>query len=336
MAAFLENKAADTREGKPWVAARAGEQSPYATAFTAANLAISGEMGEACNFGGTTAVTGYLRGTALGVANVGDSRMIVCRKVSDNSKRWQGHALTRDQTCFREDERRRIRREAMLPVEFLTMGMYYGEVAKTDDFGEESIEAAEDPPRVFMAGQPLPGSAFTRSLGDTVAKSLGVTAVPEVSEVQLYPADEAIVVASDGVFEFMEDDEVAELVRAHCKRGPAAAAGALVDEAFDRWLAAGEDRTDDISAVVVYLENVPASKAVHSEGGQRAWDAAARALGTARANRTANKFAGVVLDVARRELRKRRKSLHITDLFPDFDFSPASVKNIIGGTKISG
>ena len=65
-------------------------------------------------------------------------------------------------------------------------------------------------------------------------------------------------------------------------------------------------------------------------------DAAARALGTARANRTANKFAGVVLDVARRELRKRRKSLHITDLFPDFDFSPASVKNIIGGTKISG
>ena len=61
-------------------------------------------------------------------------------------------------------------------------------------------------------------------------------------------------VASDGVFEFMEDDEVAELVRAHCKRGPAAAAGALVDEAFDRWLAAGEDRTDDITIILGFVE----------------------------------------------------------------------------------
>jgi serine/threonine protein phosphatase PrpC len=76
----------------------------------------------------------------------------------------------------------------------------------SDDFGEETIEAADDPPRVFCADESYPGCAFTRSLGDTIGKSLGVSAEPELLTYQLDQSVRCLVIGSDGVFEFMENE----------------------------------------------------------------------------------------------------------------------------------
>lgn len=62
--------------------------------------------------------------------------------------------------------------------------------------------------RVWLADIDVPGLAMSRSLGDDVAHSVGVTSVPEITEFDLLPNDKFIVWASDGVWEFMSNQEV--------------------------------------------------------------------------------------------------------------------------------
>ena len=47
---------------------------------------------------------------------------------------------------------------------------------------------------------------MSRSLGDLVAHSVGVSEVPEVQEFLLGPDDKFMVIASDGVWEFLSND----------------------------------------------------------------------------------------------------------------------------------
>lgn len=68
--------------------------------------------------------------------------------------------------------------------------------------GEETDESG-DPPRVFKKGTGAPGCAFTRSIGDSIGEGIGVTPEPEILTRQLSPTDEFIVLASDGVWEFL-------------------------------------------------------------------------------------------------------------------------------------
>lgn len=50
---------------------------------------------------------------------------------------------------------------------------------------------------------------MSRSLGDRVAHSVGVSSAPEVMEFHLKREDKFIVIASDGVWEFLSNEEVA-------------------------------------------------------------------------------------------------------------------------------
>lgn len=49
---------------------------------------------------------------------------------------------------------------------------------------------------------------MTRSFGDAVSLLAGVTAEPEVKEYDLVKEDKMIVIASDGVWEFMPNEMV--------------------------------------------------------------------------------------------------------------------------------
>ena len=57
-----------------------------------------------------------------------------------------------------------------------------------------------------------PGTAFTRSVGDSVAETIGVISLPEVLMVRLTPDNPFFVVASDGVFEFLSSQTVIDMV----------------------------------------------------------------------------------------------------------------------------
>ncbi|KAJ8566246.1 hypothetical protein ON010_g6879 [Phytophthora cinnamomi] len=112
----------------------------------------------------------------------------------------------------------------------------------------------------------MPGLAMSRSFGDSVAKTVGVTAEPDVTIVERLQfsstdvkSDERpaafAVLASDGIWEFMSTDECIDFVAAcivESGMSPQEACTALVEEACDRW-DAEEDVIDDITAAVVFF-----------------------------------------------------------------------------------
>jgi serine/threonine protein phosphatase PrpC len=60
--------------------------------------------------------------------------------------------------------------------------------------------------RVWLKHEDTPGLAMSRSFGDSMACRAGVHAVPEVQTFDLNSDDKIIVIASDGVWEFLENE----------------------------------------------------------------------------------------------------------------------------------
>lgn len=54
----------------------------------------------------------------------------------------------------------------------------------------------------------IPGLAMSRSIGDGLATSVGVIPDPEFYERDLTPEDKFLVIASDGVWEFLTNEEI--------------------------------------------------------------------------------------------------------------------------------
>ena len=61
---------------------------------------------------------------------------------------------------------------------------------------------------MWLKNQQIPGLAMSRSICDTVAKQAGCISTPEVFEVDLGADVRFIVLASDGLWEFMSNQEV--------------------------------------------------------------------------------------------------------------------------------
>jgi serine/threonine protein phosphatase PrpC len=68
------------------------------------------------------------------------------------------------------------------------------------------------PLRVWLKEEDIPGLAMTRSIGDLVASSVGVSWEPELNKFDLDQKDKFLVVASDGVWEFLDCDQVVSIV----------------------------------------------------------------------------------------------------------------------------
>lgn len=93
--------------------------------------------------------------------------------------------------------------------------------------------------------------SFLRSLGDVVAHSAGVISDPEFTEYQLDPKnDKFLVVATDGLWEFINNQETLETVEGQI--GPAQAVDTLVTEAGTRWMKE-EQVIDDTTVIVANL-----------------------------------------------------------------------------------
>ena len=111
-----------------------------------------------------------------------------------------------------------------------------------------------EPPRVWNHTLQVPGSAFTRSIGDAVAETVGVYAVPEILVWNLTPDDDYIVIASDGVFEFLSNERVIEMIIASQdnNEGIIDAGKKIVNESYNLWLS-NDERTDDISLIIIKI-----------------------------------------------------------------------------------
>lgn len=110
------------------------------------------------------------------------------------------------------------------------------------------------PMRVWLKDEDSPGLAMSRSLGDQQAHIAGVITEPEVLKFQLTPDDKFIVIASDGIWEFMENETVAKIVWPfYIQHSPEAAGNALVRAAAAKWKEF-DTVIDDITCVIIFLE----------------------------------------------------------------------------------
>ena len=153
-----------------------------------------------CEYSGSTCVSLLLpnkNSKEAYIANVGDSRAIIIKEEKPSKgDKWTFKQLSRDHKPTEEDEFKRI----------------------IDADGE--IEAIEDddgnwtgPLRVWEKGSEGPGLAMTRSLGDKVGKKIGVCCTPEVTKYDIKEEDKVFVLASDGLWEYMDNQEVTDLVK---------------------------------------------------------------------------------------------------------------------------
>jgi serine/threonine protein phosphatase PrpC len=199
---------------------------------------------------GTTAITVLFKDKTMFVSNVGDSRAIL---VSDGGDGLKISPLSSDHTPYRKDERFRVMKYGarVLSAEQLASNDP-GHQNNTDNWADitlgDELDEAGDPPRVWAQDGEYPGTAFTRSIGDSIAEELGVTAEPEILVRDIKSNDKFIVIASDGVFEFLTNQMVAEIVAD--TEDPLKACHAVVAAAYDLWLRF-DVRTDDITIIVL-------------------------------------------------------------------------------------
>ena len=181
------------------------------------------------NFSGTTCVIVFQVGEKLLCSNIGDSRAILVKSGNIIIP------LSYDQKPNDPEESKRI----------IQCG---GEISQYEEDGEKS-----GPYRVWKKGEVYPGIAMSRSIGDLIATTLGVIPEPKFIEEKLDKDSKFIVVASDGVWEFLDNERVAEIVMPYYKNDdPDGACKALIKESTEWW--SKEDIVcDDITVVVVFF-----------------------------------------------------------------------------------
>ena len=178
---------------------------------------------------GTTATVLYLHNKILYTAHVGDSRAVIAQQVGTNIN---ARNLTTDHRLSLTHEQDRIKKCG-------------GEIRR----GSE-----HSPLRLYKPGEMYPGLNLTRTLGDAISHDIGVSSDPDIQSVDLVQGDQFILLCSDGVWEFITSQEAVNLVN-KCEGDPKKASEKLSALAWMRWKQHSSIIVDDITIIVVYLQN---------------------------------------------------------------------------------
>ncbi len=209
-------------------------------AFIAADEQLKKVDFDAIESGSTCCLIIHI-GSHIICANSGDSRALVIYDNPGNTDRnrlqfWNQTPLSIDYKPEMPDERKRI--------------IMAGGVVEQmkNELGEGC-----GPYRVWLKGKDYPGLAMSRSIGDLKGKEIGVIPNPGIYEYDLNKSTRFIVVCSDGVFEFMNNQTVMDLGKKYFLKNDASAyCHELVSQALLEW-ETNDDIVDDITAVVAFF-----------------------------------------------------------------------------------
>ncbi|CAN1837681.1 Probable protein phosphatase 2C 74 [Linum perenne] len=181
-----------------------------------------------CYCSGSTAVTVIKQGRDLIIGNVGDSRAVLGKR--DKGNNLIALQLTEDLKPSLPREAERIK---------LSKGRVFALPNEPDIY------------RIWLPHNNSPGLAMTRAFGDFCLKDYGLISVPEVSYYRISDKDEFIVLASDGVWDVLSNDEVVSIVGSV---SPSSAAQTLVEFAHHAWRTKyPTSKTDDCAAACLFL-----------------------------------------------------------------------------------
>lgn len=183
-----------------------------------------------CMMSGTTATTVLIKNNHIYIGHVGDSRAVLCVK---NGDQIEAKRLTTDH-------------KPTLPGELQRIQACNGEVKQLPD---------DIPHRIFMKNKDYPGLSCSRAIGDAIAQMVGVSPLPQYEAVELQTNYEYIIMCSDGVWEFIKDQEACDIITKSGKNMRTGAAN-LASLAWSRWIQNEEDVVDDITVVAVHLPSL--------------------------------------------------------------------------------
>ena len=186
-------------------------------------------------FSGSTCVSVIYTPERLIVPNIGDSRAVLGR-YDFNTKTYKAIDLSRDHKPTEKDEAKRIIDNDGRIQPFTEEGEFVG------------------PQRVWIKDEEVPGLAMTRSFGDRVAATVGVMSEPEIKEFNFEEGDKFMIIASDGIWEFISSQECVEIVSKYYEKGDLkGCCEYLYEESSKRWLKE-EEVIDDTTLILVYFE----------------------------------------------------------------------------------
>lgn len=191
-------------------------------------------------YSGTTALTIVRQGEFIMVANVGDSRAVLATTSEDGS--LVPVQLTVD---FKPN----------LPYEAERIIQCKGRVFCLGD--EPGVH------RVWLPNEECPGLAMSRAFGDYCVKDYGLISVPEVTQRHITSRDQFVVLATDGVWDVISNQEAIQIVSSTPNR--AKSAKRLVECAVHAWKRRRKGiAMDDISAICLFFHSSPLSQQVHA------------------------------------------------------------------------
>jgi len=186
-------------------------------------------------FSGTTCVSVIFTPIKLICPNIGDSRAVLAR-YDINKKKYISIDLSRDHKPTESDEKKRIIENDGRIQPFLEDGEFVG------------------PERVWIKEEEVPGLAMTRSFGDRVAATVGVISEPEIKEVELDNNDKFMIIASDGIWEFISSQECVDIISEFYEKNDIkGCCKFLYEESSKRWLKE-EEVIDDTTLILVFFE----------------------------------------------------------------------------------
>lgn len=186
-----------------------------------------------CSCSGTTAVVAVKQGEDIVIANLGDSRAVLGTNTEEGIVAIQ---LTTDFKPGVPSEAERIRK-------------CNGRVLALKE--EPHIQ------RVWLPHDDSPGLAMSRAFGDFVLKYHGIIATPDVSYHRLSPNDQFLVLASDGVWDVLNNEDVIAIVSA--AHSEEAAAKSVVDATIAAWKHRfPNSKRDDCTVICLFLDKINA------------------------------------------------------------------------------
>ena len=187
-------------------------------------------------FSGSTCVSVIYTPEKLIIPNIGDSRAVLGRLINKETNEYKAIELSRDHKPTEKDEEKRILENDGRIQPFIEDGEFVG------------------PQRVWIKEEEVPGLAMTRSFGDRVAATVGVVSIPEIKEYIFNPNDKFMIIASDGVWEFISSQECIDIIKEFYDRNDLkGCCEFLYQESSKRWLKE-EEVIDDTTMIIVFFD----------------------------------------------------------------------------------
>ena len=191
------------------------------------------------NFSGSTCVIVFQIGNNLICANVGDSRAILIyndNPKDDKLEESKIYELSKDQKPELPEEKKRIYKMGGMVDQML------------DGRGKRN-----GPYRVWAGKQNYPGLAMSRSIGDLKGKNCGLISEPEIIEYELNKKSKYMIICSDGVWEFLNNEDVMKIgIKYYINNDIDGFVNDII-KTSQYWWKREDIIMDDITAVIVYF-----------------------------------------------------------------------------------